>query len=95
MPQHPKVGLLARLDVGIDAFKHFGSSTSSDFGWVQRAGIQHMMLGGLSRPDRNVHGPDEYTTRADLLGLSRSVYCMLSAEFNPNYNIPTIPQGVY
>lgn len=72
-------------DININAFSKFGSSTSSDFGWVQRAGIQHMMLGGLSRPDRNVHGPNEYTTKADLLGLSRSVFCMLSADFNPKY----------
>jgi len=71
-------------DVSIDEFTRFGSPTSSDFGWVQRAGIQHMMLGGLSRPSRNVHGPDEYTTQGDLLGLARAVLLMLCAEFAPD-----------
>jgi succinyl-diaminopimelate desuccinylase len=72
-------------DVSSNEFIRFGSSTSSDFGWVQRAGIQHMMLGGLSRPNRNVHGPDEYTTQSDLLGLARSVLLMLSKEFKPDH----------
>lgn len=69
------------FNVPLDHYHRFGSSTSSDFGWLQRAGIQHMMLGGLSRPGRNVHGPDEHTTYADLLGLARSVLLMLARDF--------------
>jgi succinyl-diaminopimelate desuccinylase len=71
--------------VPLREFVRFGSSTSSDFGWVQKAGIQHMMLGGLSRPSRHIHGPDEYTTRTDLIGLARSVFLMLSADFTDDF----------
>lgn len=65
----------------VESFERYGSTTSSDFGWVQRAGIQHLLLGGLSRPGRNVHGPDEHTTIDDLIALSRSVEYFLSAGF--------------
>lgn len=65
----------------IASFKRYGSTTSSDFGWVQRAGVQHMLLGGLSRPGRNVHGPDEHTTIADLVALSCAIENFLSADF--------------
>ena len=71
------------FEVPLERYQRFGSSTSSDFGWVQRAGIQHMMLGGLSRPQRSVHGPDEHTTLTDLLGLARSVLLMLARDFAP------------
>lgn len=73
--------------VEMSAFSRYGSSTSSDFGWVQRAGVQHMLLGGLSRPERNVHGPDEHTSTDDLILLSRSIENFLSASFD----IPEIP----
>jgi succinyl-diaminopimelate desuccinylase len=72
----------AAADIPTSDFTRYGSSTSSDFGWVQRAGIQHMLLGGLSRPERNVHGPDEYTTKEDLVLLSKSVENFLSASFD-------------
>ncbi len=60
------------------AFLRYGSGTSSDFGWVQKAGLKHMLLGGLSRPDRNVHGPDEFTTVEDLRGLSDAIFLFLA-----------------
>ena len=72
------------FEVPLEQFSCYGSSTSSDFGWVQRAGIQHMLLGGLARPQSNVHGPDEHTTYTDLLGLARSVLLMLSSDFAPS-----------
>ncbi len=62
-------------------FTKYGSGTSSDFGWVQKAGIQHMLLGGLMRPTANVHGPDEHTTTHDMELLARSVALFLSADF--------------
>lgn len=74
----------AGFGVPREAFRRFGSSTSSDFGWVQRAGLSEIMLGGLSRPDANVHGPDEHTTRADLMGLAQSVALFLDADFDPD-----------
>lgn len=61
------------FNLPVSAFTRYGSGTSSDFGWVQRAGLRHMLLGGLMRPDRNVHGPDEFTTIQDLCELSDAV----------------------
>jgi succinyl-diaminopimelate desuccinylase len=71
----------AGYGVEIEKFQRFGSMTSSDFGWVQKAGIRQIMLGGLSRPGRNVHGPDEHTTTTDLLGLARSIFLLLARDF--------------
>lgn len=76
------VARAAAADLPTSAFTRYGSSTSSDFGWVQRAGIQHMLLGGLSRPECNVHGPDEHTFKSDLVRLSRSIENFLSASFH-------------
>jgi succinyl-diaminopimelate desuccinylase len=61
-----------------DDFKAWGATSSSDMGWVQKTGISEILLGGLSRPDRNVHAADEHTTEADLIGLARSVTHYLS-----------------
>lgn len=66
----------------VDAYTTYGSGSASDFGWVQKAGIQHMMLGGLMRPDANIHGPDEHTTTDDLEALARAVALFLSADFD-------------
>lgn len=62
----------------------YGSGTSSDFGWVQKAGITHMLLGGLMRSEANVHGPDEFTTITDLAELAHAVALFLSADFSSN-----------
>ncbi|MCG8361140.1 MAG: hypothetical protein MI920_36750, partial [Kiloniellales bacterium] len=64
-------------------FRAYGASTSSDMGWIQPAGIQEILLGGLARPDRNVHAADEHTTDEDLKGLARSVLLYLSRDFAP------------
>lgn len=63
------------------AFRRYGASSSSDMGWVQRAGISEILLGGLARPDRNVHGADEHTTLADLTGLARAILLYLAPDF--------------
>lgn len=68
-------------DTPVTAFTTYGSGTSSDFGWVQKAGIRHMLLGGLMRPEANVHGPDEFTTVQDIEALARSVALFLRADF--------------
>lgn len=78
---------LARAEasgVQISDFTLYGSGTSSDFGWVQKAGIRHMLLGGLMRPEANVHGPDEHTTTDDMETLARAVALFLSADFPAN-----------
>lgn len=66
-----------------DAFRAWGASSSSDMGWVQRAGIQEILLGGLGRPDNNVHAADEFTTIADLTALAGSILLYLAAAFAP------------
>lgn len=65
-------------------FARYGSGTSSDFGWVQKAGLQHLLLGGLSRPDRNVHAADEFTTRTDLQNLAHAIELFFDASFHPD-----------
>ncbi|WP_416414140.1 M20 family metallopeptidase [Pantoea sp. App145] len=67
-------------------FSAWGSSTSSDMGWVQQAGIKEILLGGLARPDNRIHAADEYTTMADLVALSQSILAYLADDFLP-------PQG--
>ncbi|MDB2407719.1 M20 family metallopeptidase [Jannaschia sp.] len=66
----------------VEDFTTYGSGTSSDFGWVQKAGIRHMLLGGLMRPEANVHGPDEHTTKDDMEALARAVALFLRADFD-------------
>lgn len=56
-----------------DSFRRWGAASSSDMGFVQQAGIREILLGGLSRPDRNVHGADEYTTIGDVRSLARAI----------------------
>lgn len=78
---HWQRALAAGFGWSLEDFSTYGSSTSSDLGWVQQAGQQEILLGGLSRPDRNVHAADEHTTLTDLTGLSRSILLYLSAQF--------------
>lgn len=72
-------------------FRKWGAASCSDFGWVQRTGMQEVLLGGLGRPDRNIHAPGEYTTTADIVALARSVLAYLAADFMPDL-IPHSPQ---
>lgn len=72
----------AGFGFAMEEFSTWGSSTSSDMGFVQNAGIQEILLGGLSRPDNNVHAPDEFTTLEDLQSLARALlfYFSVAAE---------------
>ena len=62
----------------------YGATSSSDFGWVQATGMQEILLGGLGRPDRNVHAADEHTTVDDLVALAQSILAYLASEFRPD-----------
>jgi succinyl-diaminopimelate desuccinylase len=62
-------------------FRAWGSSTSSDMGFVQQAGIREILLGGLGRPENNIHAPDEFTTMEDVVALARSILLYLSRDF--------------
>lgn len=64
-----------------ETFRAWGSSTSSDMGFVQQAGIGEILLGGLSRPGNNTHAPDEFTTLPELVALARAVLLYLSRDF--------------
>lgn len=70
-------------------FAVWGSSTSSDMGWVQQAGIQEILLGGLARPENRIHASDEYTTMQDVVALSQSILAYLASDFIPTENSPT------
>ena len=65
-------------------FVKYGATSSSDFGWVQATGIKEILLGGLGRPDRNVHAAEEHTTVGDIVALARSVLAYLAADFRPD-----------
>ncbi|WP_226102449.1 M20 family metallopeptidase [Dickeya oryzae] len=66
-----------------DEFAAWGSSSSSDMGWVQQAGIQEILLGGLVRPDNHIHAANEYTTMSDIVALSQSILAYLAEDFSP------------
>lgn len=59
-------------------FTRYGSSTSSDMGFVQRAGHSEIMLGGLVRPDSHGHAADEFTTVQDVVALARALLAYLA-----------------
>jgi succinyl-diaminopimelate desuccinylase len=68
-------------------FRKWGAASCSDFGWVQRAtGRQEVLLGGLGRPERNIHAPGEHTTLPDIVSLARAVLAYLAADFRPDIN---------
>lgn len=72
-------------------FRKWGAASCSDFGWVQRAtGRSEVLLGGLGRPDRNIHSPGEYTTVPDIVALAKAVLAYLAADFRPDIN-PDLP----
>jgi succinyl-diaminopimelate desuccinylase len=92
-PHWPRwqMALQAGFGFPAEAFRRWGASSSSDMGWVQQAGIQEILLGGLGRPDRRVHGPDEFTTMDDIIALARSVLAYLSADFAASSIPETVP----
>jgi succinyl-diaminopimelate desuccinylase len=65
-------------------FHKYGATSSSDLGFVQATGIKEILLGGLGRPDRNVHAAEEHTTIEDLVALARSILAYLAADFRPD-----------
>ena len=74
-------------------FRAWGSSTSSDMGFVQQAGIREILLGGLGRPDNNIHAPDEFTTMEDVVALARAVLLYLSRDFEGSPRDDIAEQG--
>ncbi len=75
-----------------EEFQRWGAATCSDFGWVQRTGMREVLLGGLARPDRNVHAAEEHTTTSDVVALARSVLAYLASDF-ATASIPDAPHA--
>lgn len=71
-----------------ERFRAWGSSTSSDMGWAQQAGVREILLGGLTKPGCNAHAPDEHTTIDDVIALSRAILLYLSADFREEIALP-------
>ncbi|MGB9095306.1 M20 family metallopeptidase [Erwinia sp.] len=92
-PHWPRWQSALSLGFGFDAndFAAWGSSTSSDMGWVQQAGVQEILLGGLARPDNRIHAADEFTTLADVVALSQSILAYLAIDFSPTQGSSTLP----
>jgi succinyl-diaminopimelate desuccinylase len=67
-----------------DEFAKWGATSCSDFGWVQKTGMQEILLTGLVRADSQVHAPGEFTTLADIVALAKSVLAYLCADFRPD-----------
>ena len=61
-----------------EEFRRWGASSSSDMGFVQRAGMREILLGGLVRRDSRGHGPDEFTTMQDIRALARALLAYLA-----------------
>jgi succinyl-diaminopimelate desuccinylase len=72
-----------------DDFAKWGATSCSDFGWVQKTGMQEVLLTGLGRPESQIHAPGEFTTLADIVALAKSVLAYLSAEFRPDLSPET------
>jgi succinyl-diaminopimelate desuccinylase len=86
-PHWPRWQRAVGIGFGYEAesFRRWGASSCSDFGYVQQAtGRSEVLLGGLGRPERNIHGPDEHTTLGDIVSLARSVLAYLAANFAPD-----------
>lgn len=90
-PHWPRWQLALAAGFGWQAeeFRAWGASSSSDMGWVQRAGIREILLGGLGRPESNVHAADEFTTIEDVSALARSILLYLARDFAPD----RMPEG--
>jgi succinyl-diaminopimelate desuccinylase len=65
-------------------FRRQASREGSPLGFVQQAGVQELLLGGLRRAGSTPFGPDEFTTVEDVEALARSVLAYLS-------EVPDIP----
>jgi succinyl-diaminopimelate desuccinylase len=70
-------------------FAKWGATSCSDFGWVQKTGMQEVLLTGLGRPESRLHAPGEFTTLTDIVALAKSVLAYLSAEFRPDLSPET------
>jgi len=66
-----------------EEYVRFGSSGSSDMGWVQRLGQREILMGGLSRPENAIHAPDESAALADMVALGRAILLYMGNEFAP------------
>jgi succinyl-diaminopimelate desuccinylase len=81
-----QAALSAGFGYAPEDFATWGAASCSDFGWVQKASMQEVLLTGLGRPESCIHSPDEHTTVADIVALAKSVLVYLAADFRPDLN---------
>jgi succinyl-diaminopimelate desuccinylase len=81
--------LSAGFDYAPKDFAKWGATSCSDFGWVQKTGMQEVLLTGLGRPESRVHAPGEFTTLTDIVALAKSVLAYLSLQFRPDLSPET------
>jgi succinyl-diaminopimelate desuccinylase len=75
--------LCAGLAFSPGEFRRWGASSSSDMGFVQAAGRREILLGGLGRPDRQIHGADELTTTPGVEALATAIRHYLTDPTDP------------
>lgn len=68
-----------------EAFRRWGSLAPSPLGFVQQAGLEEILMGGLSRRGQLPRAPDEFTTIEDVEALGRSLLAYLA-------DLPVIPR---
>jgi succinyl-diaminopimelate desuccinylase len=81
-----QAALSAGFGYAPEDFATWGAASCSDFGWVQKASMQEVLLTGLGRPESCIHSPDEHTTVADIVALAKSVLVYMAADFRPDLN---------
>ena len=65
-------------------FRRFGDRGSTGLGFVQQAGIQEILFGGLRRPGQLSSAPNEHTTVEDVEALARALLAYLA-------DLPEVP----
>ncbi|MFC4169452.1 M20/M25/M40 family metallo-hydrolase [Teichococcus aestuarii] len=61
-----------------DGFRRASSLEGSAFGFVQQAGVQEILVGGLTRPGQRQEAVNEFTTVEDVEALGRAVLAYLA-----------------
>jgi len=90
---HWEAALAEGFGFQMSDFTQYGSASSSDMGWVQAAGYDEILLGGVARPDSNIHGPDEWVFLEDVLALASALAIYLSDEEAARVRVPGRERG--
>ena len=64
------------------------ANDSVSLGFVQAAGLRHILLGGLVRPESKIHAADEFTTVGDVNALARAILVYLAGTMPESVSSP-------